>query len=587
MKSNFLFLIIILIIIFCDCANPLPPEGGPRDKRPPGIDSTASSGFSATNFNDDRITLTFDEWVRLKDANKQIVISPPFDEQPVIRVKGKSVIVQFKEKLRSNTTYTVNFGEAIEDITEGNKVENLRYVFSTGDYIDSLRIRGRVRDAYTNKPVEDAVVLLYDNMEDSVVYKEKPFYFSRTNSTGDFEMKNLKEGRYKALALKDENYNYKLDATGEQIGFLEEDLILTDSFRTKLNFLIFEEQQALRLVSAKATQYGRVRFQLNTNPQKIRVQHLTAQRDFPAYAEIENDSIIYWFDTQDTLPEQQFVLYANAELRDTVKVKMPKRTQFMAAESKLKLMFRSATSLGIGSDAKAKYDEALFSAEMRDIHPEKPAEIEFNHPIYEVNGKDILLLEDSLKKPVAPNLDLMEDDRRYLILEYDWKGGVQYELVIPAGALTDIYGLTNDTLRLPYQVKKTEDYGNIDLIIDSLETDKNYLVELLTLKGEILERLTATSGETFEYRFESLVPEKYIIRVVEDDNQNGKWDSGNYLQRKNPEKIYTKTVSEMRADWDVEVVMSLREAPAESRGPLIRPDGKSSNDDKPNLKKGG
>lgn len=586
-QTNFILFIIITILFFCDCANPLPPEGGPRDKRAPGIDTTKSSGFLATNFNEKRVVLTFDEWVRLKDANKQIVISPPFDEQPKIRVKGKSVIVEFKEKLRPNTTYTINFGEAIEDITEGNKVNDLNYVFSTGSYIDSLTLRGRVRDAFTNKAEEDVLVMLYDNLEDSVVYKEKPFYFTRTNSNGEFKIKNLKARRYKALALKDENYNYKLDAAGELIGYLEEDVVLTDSFQTKLNFFIFEEDQALRLVNTKAIQYGCVRFKLNDAPNKIRVQHLTNERDFTAFAEIEDASIVYWFDMRDTLPTQEFVLLADGTLRDTVSITMPLKTKFMASQPKLKLMFRSGSS----DDAKAKFDEAVFSDKIRDIHPQKSVDIEFNHPLYEVNGKQIFLLEDTLKMPVAPNLDVVETDRRRLILNYDWKAGIKYELLIAAGALTDIYGLSNDTIRLPYQVKEIEKYGNIDLIIDSLESEKHYLIELLTKKGEILERLTATSGKTFEYRFEALEPENYIVRVVEDDNKNGQWDSGNYLQRRKPEKIYTKSVKEMRPDWDLEVLMSLKEAPKQSRGKLERPNKNNSADDsapksKPTLKKG-
>jgi len=581
-QTYFLFFIIISILIFCDCANPLTPEGGPRDKMSPQVDSTQSTPFSATNFDEKRIVIGFNEWVRLKNANQQIIISPPLEKQPEIRVRGKSVIIEFKEKLRPNTTYTVNFGDAVEDITEGNKALALNYTFSTGDYIDSLEIRGRVRDAATRKTQEDVYVMLYKNLEDSVVYKEKPYYFARTNSNGEFTIKHLKDGEYKILALNDVNFNYKFDAAGEKIGYTDENVMLTDSFRQRIELFLFEEDQDMRLVGAKASQYGRVRFQLSQSPEKIRVQHLTDQRDFSAFAEIEGDSVIYWFDMRDTLPTQQFVLLADGTLRDTVSAKMPKRTEFMEAEPKLKLMFRSASagaSLGIGSDAKAKFDEAVFSDKIRDIHPKESVEIEFNHPLYEVNGKQIFLLEDSLKTPVAPSLDVAENDRRRMIVNYEWKPDMKYELLIAAEALTDIYGLTNDTIRLPYHVKKIEEYGNIDLIIDSLETDKHYLIELLTVKGETLERLTATSGETFEYRFELLETEKYVVRVIEDDNKNGKWDSGNYLQRQKPEKIYTKSVTEMRPDWDVEVVMSLKEAPKQSRGKLGRSDKNESNGD--------
>jgi len=592
-QTYFLFFIIISILIFCDCANPLTPEGGPRDTTSPKVDSTQSTPFSATNFNEKRIVIGFNEWVRLKDANQQIIISPPLEEKPEIRVKGKSVVIEFKEELRPNTTYTVNFGDAVEDITEGNKALALNYTFSTGDYIDSLEISGRVRDAATRKPQEDVYVMLYKNMEDSVVYKEKPYYFARTNANGEFTIRHLKADEYKILALNDVNFNYKFDAVGEQIGFADENVILTDSFRQRIELSIFEEDQALRLVGAKAPQYGRVRFQLNQSPEKIRVQHLTDERDFPAYAEIVGDSVMYWFDVRDTLPEQKFVLYSEAEILDTTKVQIPLKSKFLEGKPKLDLMFRSSSgssSFGIGDDAGEKYERAVFSAEIRALHPQKPAEVEFNHPIYEVDGTNILLMEDTLKTPVAPTLNVEPDDRRFLVVSYNWKDSTAYELLIPAGALTDIYGLTNDTLRLPYQVQKTKDYGNLDIIIDSLEANKKYLVELTTLENETLEKLIVSGGKSFEYTFESIKPKKYIIRVVEDDNENGKWDSGNYLQKRKPEKIYTKTVTEMRPDWDAEVSFSIKEKEQESRGNFgDREGGKSSDglpDNRPTLKKG-
>ena len=257
------------------------------------------------------------------------------------------------------------------------------------------------------------------------------------------------------------------------------------------------------------------------------------------------------------------------------------------------LMFRSssgASDFGIGDDAGEKYERAIFSSELREIQAKKSVEVEFNHPIYEVDGTNILLLEDTLKTPVVPTLNVEPNDRRFLIVDYDWKDSIKYELLIPAGALTDIYGLSNDTLRLPYQVKKIADYGNLDIIIDSLEANKKYLVELTTLENETLEQLIVSGGKSFEYTFEDIEPIKYIIRVVEDDNENGKWDSGNYLEKRKPEKIYTKTVTEMRPDWDTEVAFSIKEKPQESRGNLGDRRGGMSSDElpsnRPKLNKG-
>jgi len=195
------------------------------------------------------------------------------------------------------------------------------------------------------------------------------------------------------------------------------------------------------------------------------------------------------------------------EILDTAKVQIPLKSKFLEGKPTLDLMFRSssgASNFGIGDDAGEKYERAIFSTELREIQPKKSVEVEFNHPIYEVDGMNILLLEDTLKTPVAPTLNVEPDGRRFLIVDYDWKDSTQYELLIPAGTLTDIYGLTNDTLRLPYQVKKTSDYGNLDIVIDSLEANKKYLVELTTLENETLEQLIVSGGKSFEYTFESI-----------------------------------------------------------------------------------
>ncbi len=558
----FVFISLCTLVLY-GCANPIRPDGGPRDKQAPRVDSTSSTPFSSTNFDENKIVITFDEWVRLKNPQTQIVISPPPEKFPEVRVKGKSVVMEFEEDLRPNTTYTINFGEAVEDLTESNKAKDLRFVFSTGNEIDSLFVRGTVVDAYTGEGQEDVLVMLYANMEDSVIYKENPYYFARTNGSGSFTIENLKEGKYKALALKDENFNYRFDLESEQIAFLEKEILLTDSFASALRFLLFQQAQPLQLKTAEATQYGRIRFELTEPPQKINLQHLTDERGFSNYAEIDADSILYWYDMPTSPDKQQFVLFSEADFRDSIEVSVPTKDKFLESKPKVKLMFRTTSSAPAskGKAATDKYEEAVTLAKRQDIPPGKPTDIEFNHPLYKIEGTNIVLLEDSIKRPVVPVLEVKKNARRILVLDYDWKEGVRYELNIPAGALTDIYGLTNDSLRIPYQVNKIADYSTLDLTIDSLEKGKHYLIELLDSKGKLIENMTATNGEIFQRSFPMLSPTEYSVRVVEDTNKNGKWDSGNYLKKQQPEKVYIKQITGLRPDWDVETVMSLKDPP--------------------------
>ncbi len=563
----FFILFCLAISVFYSCANPIRPEGGPRDKQAPGVDSTRSTPFSSTNFNDGKIIIHFDEWVQLNEPQKQIVISPPPEKFPEVRIKKKSVVLEFQEDLRPNTTYTVNFGEAVEDLTEKNKAKDLRFVFSTGDFIDSLEVKGSVVNAFSGQPQEDILVMLYEGKEDSVIYKEKPFYFARTKGSGSFKIENLKAGTYKILALKDENFNYKFDLPNEQIAFVEKDIIVADSFVNNLKFLLFEEEKELELKNADAVQYGFVKFEFNQQPRKVRLQHITDQQDFKNYAEIEGDSVLYWFDMTSETEKQQFALYNTKGLKDTVSLKIPTKEAFLEKKPKLKPMLRTSDqgTVRLGGDAgkaQEKYEAAIATAKRQDIPPGKPAEIRFNYPLYKVDGAQILLFEDSIKRQVVPGFDVKKEDRRTLLLDYEWKEDMKYELLIPAEALTDIYGLTNDSLKLPYHINKTGDYSTLDLTVDSLENDKNYLIELLDSKDNIIKNFAVSKGETFTYSFPMLLPANYAVRIIEDNNKNGKWDSGNYLEKRQPEKVYIKSITGLRPDWDVETIVNLKDIPA-------------------------
>ena len=246
MMWNFFYRICLFsfyVLLFNSCAQVGRLTGGPEDETPPALIEEESTPSLQTNFTKQTIKLAFDEWLKL-DNNyfKEVVISPPLLYNPEIKLKGKSVLFSFHEDevLKEEATYTINFGKAIKDLTVGNVVDNLRFVFSTGPFIDSLEVKGTVIDVEEGKGVADALLMLYDNLADSVVRTERPFYFARTDKSGNFKIENVKSDTFKVVAMVDNNFNYFFDLEKEKIGFLEEPIILPDSNLTSLNLTLFE-----------------------------------------------------------------------------------------------------------------------------------------------------------------------------------------------------------------------------------------------------------------------------------------------------------------------------------------------------------
>lgn len=256
------------------CARQGSPTGGPKDTDPPKVDTTSSTRNFSTRFSERRIELAFNEWVTLSDVGTQVVISPPLAKRPEITLKGKKVIVELDEKdtLRDNTTYTINFGTAVKDLHEGNPAKDLRFVFSTGDFLDSLTIRGIVSDAFTGEPIDNVSVMLYDNLSDSVVRKEKPYYFARTDKSGQYNIQNVRAGAFKVAAIEDASGDLKWDGQNERIGFPDSLLHLNDSTSGLLNFRLFRSQPKFRLFDSKTLRYGLVKLAFTATPDTVTVR---------------------------------------------------------------------------------------------------------------------------------------------------------------------------------------------------------------------------------------------------------------------------------------------------------------------------
>jgi len=603
-KYTLLFAIGCLLV---SCANPIPPEGGPRDETPPKLDTLNSTRNFQTRFQKKTIVLAFDEWVELRDAFTQIVISPPLEHRPEIVRKKKTIQVKFDEReiLRESATYVINFGQAIRDLTEGNAAP-IVFVFSTGDHIDSLTVEGKIVDAYTNKPVENVLFMLYENLADSVVRKERPFYFARTGKEGDFKVTNVKAGRFKAFALLDQNLNYRFDSDAEKIAFLDNPLILggeaadigeatvpdslvqdslslvfpetdtlvqdslefvlpaTDTLAPEpipidsippettvpdtslsvenrvalasqtrpqaLTMRLFEEEKPLFLRTKDVNTYGMVKLTFSREPYDARVTFDTTGQI--VFLEPEKDTIRLWYDLGIDDPWNVYV--QRDTFLDTVAVRTGLRENFFNAA-----VLKTTEKPAGGPPAKQV--------------PGTPFAITFNHPLAAFDPGLIRLLEDSIQTEVQPTLRIDSVEKRKLLVDFAWKDGLTYELALLAGAVTDMFGLVNaDSISRSFMAGTAKDFGTLTLKVNNLRPDMAYVLRLLDKSDAPVRTFQVNGPDHFHTTLDLFPPGVYTLEVVEDLDRNGRWTTGNYDLKRQPERVQRKTLEELRANWELE-----------------------------------
>lgn len=532
-----LLLLSLTSFLLWQCANPGRPEGGPRDEDPPTLVPEKSSRNYKINYEKAPIELAFNEWVEIRDAFNQVIISPPLEYKYELSIKGKTIIFEFdeREELRENATYTINFGEAIQDITERNPAQDVRYVFSTGDYIDSLSVRGIIVDAKTSEPIEGALFLLYENTADSVVRTERPFYFGRTDVEGQFIIRNVKAATFKGFALLDNNLNYLFDQAQEAIGFPDSLLLVSDSLQPSVSIRMFNEVLPLRVTAGDDSQYGQVRIAFNQPlPEDVSITNENISQRKVIY-EYQPDTTKIWYEVTTNQPWQIYI-QQDTILYDTIDVRSRDRSAFLETAQ---LKFE-----GRGGGSK--------------LHPKHLLKLNFNHPILAYDTALVRLYEDTSRTLVQPAFRLDTNGQRTLLLDYKWKSSKLYGLELMPEAVTDIYGLKSDTIIQDIEVDLLKNYGNLLLTVDSLSADSAYVLELLD--GEqTVETYTITGQTTFQRELKYIRPATYSIRITEDWNGNGRWDSGEYDTYQQPELMYRRDLEQLRANWDLEAVVTLNQ----------------------------
>lgn len=525
---NRLFILFVGLLFFASCAQITALEGGEKDTMPPQVDTLHSSPMAATNHHPTTIKLTFNEWVKVNNVLKNVLVSPPLAKRPKVTLKRKTVIFEFDkdEVLKENTTYSINFGSAIVDLTEGNVAKGLTYVFSTGDEIDSLSVRGTVVDAFTKKPVENVSVMLYENLQDSVVYKEKPYYLAITDKSGQFQINNVRAGQFKAFALKDGDFDYKFSQVDEPIGFLSDLITVGDSTPT-LKFRLASERIPLKLKGKKNQLNGIKLLEFNRPPRDIEFQPIGVD-DF--HFREKGDSIKIWFLGADST--SQLVILSEKEVIDTITLKPKSRLKYLANQAL------------IASGQKDKTVSVL---------PHKQVFVEMNLPISTWNDTLIVLTQDSLAEKLDVDIQIDSMNPQKLNIAYPWQEKGTYHLTIfPQG----IKGMNNqelkDTLTQKIMVSTKEQLGNIQFTLIPPDSTKQYVVRLLKKNKEI-DKVIFPQGKHYK-EWKWLMPGDYSLELVEDDVPNGVWDSGKYLLGQQPERVFVKKLEKLRANWDLEVI---------------------------------
>jgi uncharacterized protein (DUF2141 family) len=549
-KASFFLMLFSLI---SSCANVGALKGGAKDTTPPKVVAKGSTPNMQTNFKKQPILLTFDEWIKLDDVFTQVVVSPPLNERPEVVLDRKTVRFEFakEEVLREKATYTINFGNAIKDLTEGNATD-FRFVFSTGNTIDSLMVIGKVVDALTGQPTEGVLLMLYDNLSDTVVKKKRPFYFSKTNKEGIAKIENVRSGTFKVFALKDNDVNYLFNQDIEKIGFPLENLTLSadnaapikmdsatmrnDTLRRQADSVaasksalvirLFDPEKSLKIMNKDLDKYGVAKLMFNQPIKKANIRFDNINQN--ALTEISKDTLLVWYNQGDEAPWN--IYNTNGDKMDTLRVRPRGRADFFK-KNKLSLVGDIKTSL---------------------VNITKPLTINFNFPIQNIDKERFKLL-DTAKKAVPFTLIQDSLSKRKLTIQAILQEGRQYDLIILPNALTDIYNFKNtDTLDAKINVQSKKEFGDVMIDITGLDSSKSYICQLITGGGDMVSEHFIDKSKSFKQLVEWLQPDQYTLKVIEDINSNRQWDTGDYDKKRQPERIFLKQLAPLRANWNVD-----------------------------------
>ncbi|MEN2415755.1 Ig-like domain-containing protein [Flavobacterium mesophilum] len=534
LKNTLKYISLLLVFLMMSCAKRGSITGGLKDTIPPVLISSSPKNFS-TDFKETEIKLVFDEYVKLKNLNKQLIVSPPMKHEPVILPTNASkfITIKIKDTLQPNTTYSINFGQSLADNNEGNAINQFKYVFSTGPYIDSLSVKGIIKDSY-EKYVDNFVsVMLYevnDKYKDSTVYKELPRYITNTlDSLRTFQLENLKAGKYLLVAMKDKSNNNKFNPKDDKIGFIKHPITIPND--TIFELELFKE--TLPLKTFKPIQ-------------------ASGNRLYLPYDGKQNFKVL----------KPKITLKNHTETLETIVTQFPKKDS-------LQIWYKPIKTDSLSLEVSAEKYNKKFAFKIKDLKKDtlsiKPVQsgvlnfrerftLESETPLVKFDSTKIALVnKDSVAVKFTTEYDEFEQK---LYFDFKKEPLEKYRFTLLPGALTDFYDKTNDTLSYKLTTKELEDYGNLVL---NLQNVKRFpiIVEITNKKGDKVLASAYSEGQT-KIEFNLVEPEAFAVRVIYDDNKNKMYDTGNFLTKTYAEEVfYFQKEVDVRSNWDVDQPIDL------------------------------
>lgn len=579
--------------LFYSCANMATPNGGPYDEQPPRFVSSTPAP-NQTDYKGKKVEILFDELIQIDKPSENVIITPPQMEMPVIRSAGRKVVIELKDTLKPNTTYTIDFTNSIADNNEKNVFENFSFAFSTGDVIDTLEVSGTVLNAENLEPMKGIMVGLHSNLADSA-FVSLPFdRTSRTNDKGQFTIRNIAPGTYRLFALNDVNRDYKFDQPGEEIAFL--DTLIVPSFEAAIRQdTIWKDSLTIdTIVSVGFTRFlpdglelrlfkEKFERQYRLKPERNQENRLTLKFNapldtVPALAPLNfqpadtswyfiqpadaGRSVHYWLTDslvwqQDTLlvavtfPESDSLNILRAKT-DTVQFLMRRRPE--KKKKKKDDEPDPPVFLGMTIDAPGSMD--LFDT----------VSVVFDEPVLDLPKEAFYLDQkvDTLWQPV--DFDFFPDSANSLgfFINRPWKYGEEYRLEVDSATIVSLYGKENNGYSGTFKIKKEEEYGHLYINIEGIDTTA--YVELLNGSDLPVRKARVKEGGVL---FMDLKPDKYYARLVVDENGNGLWDTGKYAEKRQPEKVYyyPKMFTIMQ-NWQVEETWNVPATPLNRQKPM-------------------
>ena len=583
---------------FSRCANIMTPEGGPKDTLPPVIVKIEPGNF-ATNFKEKKIYIEFNEFVQLKDQNKEMFVSPAMKKQPMLTIRGKGIVITIRDTLRENTTYAIDLGSAVRDNNEGNPLNAMRYVFSTGDKVDSMMCSGYTADSYKADSVSRTFIWFYiaDSLPstpgyDSTIFNRKPDVIARAQNNGIFIAQNLKPVNYRIYAIGDKNDNQLYEPGTDMVGLLDtvynpahmpEFAIWFDSLRMypsaepQLYFRMFTDKAFVnqRLVDAQRPEQKKAIFYFNSDyPQidSLIFDNIPSDKVLLDPQTNGRDTMAVWFNIPaEQLPDTikgKIVYYRHDSLRQLSKTREPLKLAWKLVETKEqqkereRLEKEKERALAEGKEWKDPNAKSKFTMKIsagKEINPELGFDITFATPAvkFDTTAVELVAVAED-KSTIVVEKHFVRDSMNMCRwqVKAPWKEKTNYRLYIPKKSITDLMGEENDSTVVEFATYDPEKFATVSLNVASTSNSR-YIILLTDSSGKTLQELKdVTSGA---YRFNFVSPGDVRLRVIEDRNGNGKWDAGDVIAGLQPERAegYFNDRGEetftTKMNWDFEI----------------------------------